>query len=149
MSADRTPLPTRPGGDREPPLPRLWPDSAFFWTSGSDGVLRFLRCTRCAHLIHPPAPLCRQCGCEAVEPAAVSGRATLWSFTVVHQPFIRWLATPYVLGIVTIDDDPAVKLTTRIVGCAPEEVQIGMPLQVHFEAHGEIQLPLFEPRRER
>jgi uncharacterized protein len=133
----------------EQPLPRLWPDTAFFWTSGADGQLRFLSCEACGHLVHPPAPICRGCGAEEPTPQVVSGNASVWSFSVVHQPFIQWLDVPYVLAIVAIDDDPSVHLTTRIVDCDPEEVAIGMRVRVQFEQHGEIYLPLFAPRREK
>ena len=37
------------------------------------------------------------------------------------------------------------RLTTNIVGCAPEDVRIDMPVKVCFEAWDEVYLPLFEP----
>ena len=43
-------------------LPALDFDNEFFWTSGRDGVLRFLRCAECEVLVHPPVPYCAQCG---------------------------------------------------------------------------------------
>jgi uncharacterized protein len=127
------------------PLPRLWPDTAFFWTSGADGQLRFLKCRACGRLVHPPTPSCRWCGTDGTEVTVVSGDATVYSFTVVHQPFIDWLEVPYVLALVAIAEDPEVHITTRIVGCEPDEVEIGLPVHVRFERHGEIYLPLFAP----
>jgi uncharacterized OB-fold protein len=126
-------------------VPRLAHDTAFFWTSGSDGRLRLLQCRVCQHLIHPPAPICRHCRGTDVVIAALSGQGTLWSFTVVHQPFVEWMKPPFVVGVVEIIEDPATRLTTNIVGCRPEEVRIGMGLRVRFEQHGEIFLPLFVP----
>ena len=32
------------------PLPMLTESNRFFWTSGADGKLRFLRCTACRNL---------------------------------------------------------------------------------------------------
>ncbi len=37
-------------------LPRLDDANRFFWTSGEDGHLRFLRCAACRHYVHPPSP---------------------------------------------------------------------------------------------
>jgi len=37
------------------------------------------------------------------------------------------------------------RLISNVVGCAPEEVRIGMPVRVRFEDVGEFTLPLFEP----
>jgi uncharacterized OB-fold protein len=127
------------------PLPRLWPDTEFFWTSGGDGRLRFLHCTACGRINHPPSPVCRYCRASALEAKPVSGDATVWSFTVVHQPFIDWLETPYVVGIVALAEDETVHLTTRLVDCRPDDVAIGMPVRVRFEEHGAVHLPLFTP----
>ncbi len=37
------------------------------------------------------------------------------------------------------------RLTTDIIGCAPDDVAIGMPLQVTFEHYEDVWLPFFEP----
>lgn len=117
----------------------------FFWTSGADGVLRLLRCTQCRNFIHPPVPVCDKCLSMDQEVATVSGRATLAAVTVNHQMWIPTLQPPYVIGIVEIDEQPSIRLTTNIVGCDPGELQIGMPLQVVFEEHEDVFLPMFRP----
>lgn len=127
-------------------LPRLWPDTEFFWTSGADGRLRFSHCTTCGRISHPPVPYCRKCGATGFEVRPVSGDATVWSYSVVHQPFVDWVPVPYVLAIVEIAEDAEVHLTTRIVDVEPDDVSIGMPVSVRFEPHGDVHLPLFGPR---
>jgi uncharacterized OB-fold protein len=124
-------------------LPALNADNEFFWTSGKDGVLRFLRCADCDCLVHPPVPFCARCG-GRTEPASVSGRATVYSYTVNHQ---AWDGTtePYVIGLVAIDEQPDVRLTTNIVDCDPDDVRIGMPVEVVFADQDPIYLPLFRP----
>ena len=124
-------------------LPALDFDNEFFWTSGRDGVLRFLRCAECEVLVHPPVPYCAQCG-GTPEPTAVSGRGTVYSFTVNHQ---AWDGTtdPYVISLVAIDEQPDVRLTTNLVDCGPDDVHIGMPVEVVFADHDPIYLPLFRP----
>ena len=42
-------------------------------------------------------------------------------------------------------EDPAVRLTTNIVGCDPDEVHIGQEVTVRFEQQEDVWLPLFEP----
>jgi uncharacterized protein len=125
-------------------LPALDFTNEFFWTSGKDGVLRFLRCAACEELVHPPAPYCPKCGAHRPEPAAVSGRGTVHSFTVNHQ---AWDGTtePYVIALVAIEEQPDVRLTTNIVGCEIDDVKIGMPVRVVFADHDPIYLPLFAP----
>jgi uncharacterized OB-fold protein len=128
-------------------LPRRWPDTEFFWTSGADGRLRFLHCSACDRITHPPVPYCRHCGSTSLDVRAVSGDATVWSFSVVHQPFVDWIPVPYVLAIVEIAEDPEVHLTTRLVDIDPDDVAIGMAVHVRFEEHDGIYLPLFAPAR--
>jgi uncharacterized OB-fold protein len=126
------------------PLPALTPETEFFWTSGADGRLRFLRCDECYSYVHPPAPVCPRCSSRALTPEPVSGRGTVLTFTVNHQ---EWglLPTPDVIAIVQLAEDPALRLTTNLVGVAPDDVRSGMPVQVRFEHIDDVYLPLFEP----
>lgn len=77
-------------------------------------------------------------------PQPVSGRAVVHSYTVNHQQWIPG-AEPYVVALVTIEEQPDVRLTTNLVGVAPDQVHIGMPVEVTFEQHEEVFLPLFRP----
>lgn len=125
--------------------PRLSPETAFFWQSGSDGRLRFLRCRSCGYYIHPPAPVCPSCLDRDVAPALVSGRATVLSFTVNHQDWDGSGGPPYVIAVVRLDEQDDLRLTTNVVGCEPEAVSIGMVVEVEFEQHGDVFVPLFRP----
>ena len=125
-------------------LPRLEPDNTFFWTSGADGHLRFLRCLHCSYFVHPPAPRCPECLSEGVAPEVVSGRATVVAHTVnVHQ----WIpgSEPYVIGLVAIEEQQSVRLTTNLVDVEPADIETGMPVEVVFEQHDDVFLPLFRP----
>ncbi len=126
-------------------LPRVDDDNRFFWESGADGVLRFQRCSACETFVHPPAPRCPFCLSETLTPTAVSGRATLASFTVNHQQWIPG-SDPYVVAWVAIDEQPDVRLTTNIVGLDDQSaatLAIGAPVEVLFEQHDDVWLPLF------
>ena len=124
--------------------PALDDENRFFWTSGEDGVLRFLRCGACGYWLHPPLPRCPVCGARDVAPEPVSGRAEVFSYTVNHQPWDGG-SEPYVIALVELPEQQGLRLTTNIVGCEPDEVHIGMPVQVAFEQRGEVWFPLFEP----
>ncbi len=125
-------------------LPRLDSENRFFWTSGARGALCFLRCQDCAAFIHPPRPVCRHCLSEQVAPEAVAGTGVIDTFTVNHQSWRPGLEVPYVIARVAIDGAPGVYLTTNIVGCAVESVEIGDRVRVKFEQHDDVYLPLFE-----
>jgi uncharacterized OB-fold protein len=125
-------------------LPRLDAENRFFWTGGADGILRLLRCQACATFIHPPRPVCRKCLSENVAPEPVPGTGIVDTFTINYQEWRPGLETPYVIARVAIDGAPGVYLTTNIIGCPVDAVDIGDRVRARFEQHGEIYLPLFE-----
>jgi uncharacterized OB-fold protein len=126
-------------------LPELTKESEHFWRGGQAGELRFLRCRACRSYVHPPAPVCSSCRGRELAPEAVSGRGVVHSYTVNHQPWVPADAVPYVIAIVELEEQAGLRLTTNIVGCAPEAVRIGMPVRVVFEPAGDVFVPLFEP----
>ncbi len=128
-------------------LPLVTPENEHYWRGGARGELCFLRCQDCRHLVHPPSPVCPVCLSRTLEPDAVSGRATVHTFSVNHQPWIPGFDPPYVVAIVEIEEQPSLRLTTNLVNCEIDAVEIGMRVQVCFEDVGEgVFLPLFEPR---
>lgn len=126
-------------------LPALTADTAAFWQGGADGVLHIHHCAACARWFHPPTPICPRCASFDVAPRAVSGRGTVASYTVNHQPWTPELTVPYVVAIVELDEQPGLRLLSNVVGCATDQVAIGMPVQVRFESIEDVWLPLFEP----
>ncbi|GAA2401693.1 OB-fold domain-containing protein [Actinomadura vinacea] len=131
------------------PLPLITPETEFFWTSGADGRLRFQECESCTALIHPPQPVCRHCRGDGLRVRAVSGHATLVGFTVNHRFGMPGLPAPYVVAQVAIEEDPRVRLTTNVVECDPERLELGMRMEVVFEHVEDVWLPLFRPAPER
>ncbi|MEU1511445.1 OB-fold domain-containing protein [Streptomyces sp. NPDC005811] len=127
------------------PQPVVSQETAFFWTSGRDGRLRFQACTACEALVHPPQPVCRHCRSHDLTVREVSGRATLIGFTVNHRFPFPGLPTPFVVAQVAVEEDPRVRLTTNVVDCAPEDLRIGLRMEAVFAPAGETWLPLFRP----
>ncbi|HEU4360545.1 MAG TPA: OB-fold domain-containing protein [Mycobacterium sp.] len=127
------------------PLPLITSDNEFFWTSGADGKLRLQECQDCAALIHPPQPVCRYCRGMRMGVRELSGLATLAGFTVNHRFSLPGLPAPYVVAQVAIHEDPRVRLTTNVVDCDSEQLQLGQQLEVVFEHIEDVWLPLFRP----
>ena len=125
------------------PLPLITDDNEFFWTSGADGKLRLQECADCAALIHPPAPVCRYCRSHNLGVRAVSGRATLAGFTINERFSVPGLPAPYVVAQVAIAEDPRVRLTTNIIDSDPGQLELGQQVEVVFEHHDDVWLPLF------
>ncbi|GAC70318.1 thiolase C-terminal domain-containing protein [Gordonia soli] len=128
------------------PLPQPTLRSAEFWASGEDGVLRIARCGACGRRTHPQPARCPHCRSHDISMAPVSGRGVVVACTVNEQAWLPSLPPPYVIAIVALEEDSAARLTTNIVGCAPDEVTIGLRVRVVFEQGADdVWIPLFEP----
>ncbi len=126
-------------------LPRVTAANEHFWTGGADGELRILTCRGCGYRIHPPAPVCPRCLGREVAPEALSGRGVVHTFTVNCQPWYPHLDPPYVVAIVALEEQDDLRLTTNLVDVDPDDVRIGMPVEVVFEPYDDVWLPLFRP----
>jgi acetyl-CoA acetyltransferase/uncharacterized OB-fold protein len=127
------------------PLPQLTIQNEYFWTAGAEGELRLQECQGCQALIHPPAPICRYCRGRDIKVRAVSGKATLSAFTVNHRFGFPDLPPPYVVAQVAIAEDPRVRLTTNIIDCDPDDLELGQPVEVVFQHLADVWLPVFKP----
>ena len=112
--------------DVDPPLPQLTPWNAFFWTAGSEGVLRMQRCSACGRLQHPPASRCALCKSASIEIVDLSGDGIVEAVTVNNQHWHPAFIEPYAVAIVALDEDRAVRLTTNVINVDPDDVAIGM-----------------------
>lgn len=126
-------------------LPLLDEGNTPFWTGGEHGELRFLRCQACGYWLHPPGPRCPECLSKDLVPEPTSGRATVHTFTINHQAWMPGPDLPYVIAIVELPEQDGLRLTTNIVDAAPDAVEIGMPVEVIFEHHDDVWIPLFRP----
>ena len=63
----------------------------------------------------------------------MSGRGTVFTYTVNHQPFNPAVPVPYVIAIVELEEQAGLRIATNIVDCEPESVCIGLPVEVRFE----------------
>ena len=66
-------------------------------------------------------------------------------YTVNHRFSLPGLPAPYVVAQVAIAEDPRVRLTTNAVNCDPDDLRLGLPMEVVFQQEGEVWLPLFQP----
>jgi uncharacterized OB-fold protein len=117
----------------------------FFWDAAREHRLVIQRCGDCGYYIHWPRPLCPRCQSENLAPAPVSGRATVYTFTVVHHVFHPGFAdeVPYNLALVELAEQAGLRMLANIVDCANDELSIGMRVEVTFEDRAEHTVPQF------
>lgn len=125
------------------PNPALDEYNRPFWTGGQSGVLLIAQCGDCSTYSHPPTPRCPSCLGENVAPQPVSGRGTIYSYTINRRAWQPDLRVPYVIAIVQLEEQSDIRLMTNIVGCEVEEVAIGQAVEVIFEDRGHVAVPMF------
>ena len=128
------------------PKPGIDWETRAYWEGCGRHELILQRCRSCGTLQHRPRALCVSCLSDEIEHFPASGRGTVYSFTITHQnqaPGFRE-ALPYVLAYVELEE--GVRLLTNIVGCSPEDVRIGLPVEVEYaQLEGDIAVPRFHP----
>ena len=128
------------------PLPAVTRETAPYWEGCKRHELRVQKCAACGNYQFYPRIYCSRCFSDRVEWTKVSGRAKVTTFTIVRRPVSPAFAddVPYVVALVTLDEGPT--MMTNIVGCAPDQVAIGMAVAVTFEEWTEeISIPKFRP----
>ncbi len=119
-------------------------DNAWWWEGIDRGELLIQKCSGCGELRHPPRPMCGRCQSTEWETVVSNGRGTVYSYVVMHHPPIPGYDFP--LAVAVIDLEEGTRIVSNVVGCAPDEVHVGMPVRASVEAvDDELKLPLFRP----
>jgi len=110
------------------------PSIAPFWRAAAEGALKIPRCAACGAFNWYPVGACRHCGGETMNWVALSGRARLYSWTLVRRALDPALAslTPYVSIIAEPVDAPGVRIISRLVDVEPERLTADAPIRVVF-----------------
>ena len=122
--------------DQSPPIPQPTDLNRFYWEAAAQHRLELLRCNACGHYVHYPRPACPACQSTDLAPEQISGRGTLYSYSVIMQASHPYFLDkiPYIIGIVAIDEEPTVRIPTALVECEEAELRCGMPVEVVFRA---------------
>ncbi|WP_176595591.1 MULTISPECIES: Zn-ribbon domain-containing OB-fold protein [Sphingobium] len=117
------------------PIPLPDPLSDPFWAAARRHELHMQRCDACGRLAYPPEIACRACGGSGLGFVAVSGQATLHSWTVLHDPPSPGFRDrlPVILAVVELEEQARLLMSSNLVGIAPGDLRIGLPLQARFE----------------
>ncbi|MEX1255390.1 MAG: OB-fold domain-containing protein [Dehalococcoidia bacterium] len=126
------------------PLPLLEGLAGEFYGWCKKRELRFQRCSSCSAWRHVPRAMCARCGSFGWEWAPSSGRGTVFTWTVAARAMHPAFAddAPYAAAVIEMEE--GVRLVSQVIDCPPDELDIGMPVDVAFEdVTPEITLPMF------
>jgi uncharacterized OB-fold protein len=130
------------------PLPHLDEENRPFWEALQRHELYVQRCRDCGDVRYHPRAQCTQCLSPRTEWVKSSGRGKVYTFTATYQnqaPGFRE-SLPYIMSWVELDE--GVKMLTNLIDCRPEDVKIGMPVEVVYEdVTPHVTLAKFRPAR--
>lgn len=122
------------------PRPSITHDNAFFWEGLNQRKLLFQSFD--GRLRHPPGPMDPVTGSLAFDIVEASGRGTIHSFVVMHQP--RLPGFEYPLPVVLVELEEGVRIVANMLDAKPDEVTIGRAVVVDFvEVEPGYVLPAF------
>lgn len=136
---------TAPAGPRFD-LPTIDDGTRPWWEACRAGRLLIKRCADCGRAHFYPRSFCPYCWSERVDWETASGRATLYTWSVVYSNDLPPFGTrvPYVAAIVDLEEGP--RMMTNIVDCPFDELHVDMALQVSFRREtDDVTLPVFHP----
>lgn len=85
------------------------------------------RCEVCGAIQFPPRAFCASCNDARLAPHSLSGRGTVYSYSLVGQA-PRGFEAPYLVALVRLEEGTL--LSARLTDVEPEEVTIGMPVEM-------------------
>lgn len=122
-----------------------------FWDGLKQNKLLLQKCLDCNRVQFFPRPVCLNCFGTNLGWEESKGTGTIYSFTLVRTTFIpaymkqiNDTGMPVIFTIIDLDE--GVRMMSQIVGCKPDEVEIGERVKVTFkEIEGtKFKLPLFQ-----
>lgn len=116
------------------PAVRRTGESADFFDMAAEGRLLLRQCAKCRTFRGPQEPVCPACFEMDHEVQPASGRATLLSWSVVYRSPVKGLESPYVAGLVEVEEGPWV--LTRVCLAPGAGPSMGMALEI-FGARGD------------
>lgn len=128
------------------PLPTVTPETAPFWAGADAGDLLLSHCESCELTFYYPRSHCPDCLSDQVDWVAANGTGTVYTYTVTSL-VDSWPddELPVAVAYVQLDEGP--RILSVVLDCNPEDVAIGMPVEVDFVPTDEddVAIPVFVP----
>ena len=130
------------------PLPRADEfDTREFWEGTKQHEFRYQQCNQCDEVVFYPRRHCPGCTAGELIWKVSTGKGTVYTYSVVRQsyhPFFR-NRVPYAVAWIDLEEGP--RILSNVVGVDEplNDVSIGMAVQVEWEEHENLNIPLFKP----
>lgn len=130
------------------PMPRLNElDTAPFWEATKEQKFKYQQCNNCGTVVWHPRAHCTGCVNGDLQWKESAGKGTIYSYSTVrlsYHPFFR-TKVPYAVAYVDLDEGP--RFLTNVTGVedALTDVAVGQRVELSWEAHDELSIPLVKP----
>jgi hypothetical protein len=127
--------------------PRVDLDNQGFWEAVRQHKLVFQKCKDCGLLVHRPRPMCPRCNSMEREWVPSTGKGVVYSWVnfVYANAAYPGIKVPYTVVVVEMAE--GVRIISNLYDVKPEEVYVGMPVEVVFDdIADDLTLPKFRRR---
>ncbi len=103
-----------------------------FYRFATQKRLMAAKCNDCGKVLLPPRPLCTRCLSTELRWVELEKTGRLLTYTIIHVAPTQFQSmTPYTVGVLKLKD--GLKLPGMIRGIEPENIEVGMQLNVDFD----------------
>jgi hypothetical protein len=89
--------------------------------------------------------MCPSCHALEQEVVDLAGTGVVYSYSILHHPQHPSFGYPVIAALIDLDE--GVRILSNLVDIPPEDVRIGMPVEVRFEpTRDDMAVPVFGPR---
>ncbi len=126
------------------PLPALEGLTGEFYAWCRRHELRFQRCAACDAWRHVPRERCPACASAEWVWTPSSGRGAIFTWVVAARSMHPAFQADAPYAAVVIEMKEGVRLASQVVDCPPDELAIGLPVEVVFDdVTPDVTLPKF------
>lgn len=131
------------------PVPEVNTETEAYWSAAADERLLLCECKECGLVYYYPRALCPDCFSDAITHRDAEGTGEVYSYSHTEK-MEGWPDSklPVIVAYVELDEGP--RMMTNIVGCDPDEISVGAPVEVRFEQveDEDIAVPVFTLTKE-
>lgn len=116
-----------------------------FWDAALQNRLVVPRCSDCGTHRMPPTPFCPSCRAQAVDWVELSGRGTVYAYTVVSRAVLPDMddCLPYVPAVIELDGGGGTRLISNVVDVSIDAIAVGAAVHVVWDTVGDVTVPRF------
>lgn len=116
-----------------------------FWGNLKEHRFTAQRCSGCGRFRFPPRAMCSECLSLQADWAPLSGRGKVYSHTTYHRAWHPAYEEKVPYNVSLIDLEEGIRMVSNVVDCAPEDVYVGMPVELIYDDLPDYTLPKFRP----